>query len=297
MASFLDNSGDIILDAVLTDYGRKKLAAGDGSFNITKFAFGDDEIDYKLFDITASTGPLQDATLMSTPILEAFTNNAASLKSKLLSIPDNTKLFLPILAINTNISKTFGFNNLYTGYVVPVDTAALASTTTLSASNVYGAGTNAFNIEQGLDSVDLSPTVRIEASLLETEYNIFIDDRLGYVTTSNAVTEQLPVSVDDDNIATYKFSNDNTTFVENISIEQNATPTSIIKGHKGTRLKFNIKPRLGLQTTNTLFTKLGSELDLVASKTFRVIKTSVKVVGVNTGYSLDIPVLFAKLKG
>ena len=34
---FLDNSGDIILDAVLTDTGRARLARADGSFQITKF--------------------------------------------------------------------------------------------------------------------------------------------------------------------------------------------------------------------------------------------------------------------
>ena len=41
--AFLDNSGDIILDAVLTDHGRMVLAKGDGSFQITKFALGDEE--------------------------------------------------------------------------------------------------------------------------------------------------------------------------------------------------------------------------------------------------------------
>ena len=46
MASFLDNSCDIILDTVLTDYGRQLLAKGDGSFKITKFALCDEEIDY-----------------------------------------------------------------------------------------------------------------------------------------------------------------------------------------------------------------------------------------------------------
>jgi len=40
--AFLDNSGDIILDAVLTDTGRHRMAMGDGSFRITKFALGDD---------------------------------------------------------------------------------------------------------------------------------------------------------------------------------------------------------------------------------------------------------------
>ncbi len=48
--AFLDNSGDIILDAVLTDAGRARLEAGDGSFKISKFAFADDEIDYSKFD-------------------------------------------------------------------------------------------------------------------------------------------------------------------------------------------------------------------------------------------------------
>ena len=47
--AFLDNSGDIILDAVLTDHGRKLLAQGDGSFEITQFALADDEIDYSLY--------------------------------------------------------------------------------------------------------------------------------------------------------------------------------------------------------------------------------------------------------
>ena len=54
--AFLDNSGDIILDAVLTDTGRKRLAKGDGSFRITKFAFGDDEINYELYNYNHSSG-------------------------------------------------------------------------------------------------------------------------------------------------------------------------------------------------------------------------------------------------
>ena len=37
--AFLDNSGDIILDAVLTETGRKRMS--NGRFRIVKFAFGD----------------------------------------------------------------------------------------------------------------------------------------------------------------------------------------------------------------------------------------------------------------
>ena len=52
--AFLDNSGDIILDVVLTDHGRKVLSKGDGSFQITKFALGDEEIDYSLYNSSKS---------------------------------------------------------------------------------------------------------------------------------------------------------------------------------------------------------------------------------------------------
>ena len=46
--AFLDNSGDIILDATLTETGRRKMAQG--RFRIAKSALGDDEIDYSLYN-------------------------------------------------------------------------------------------------------------------------------------------------------------------------------------------------------------------------------------------------------
>jgi len=57
--AFLKNDGDIILDAVLTDLGRRRMA--EGNFRITKFGLGDDEIDYSLF--------LNSCVFYSLPIL------------------------------------------------------------------------------------------------------------------------------------------------------------------------------------------------------------------------------------
>ena len=68
--AFLDNSGDIILDAVLTDTGRMRLAKGDGSFNIVKFALGDDEINYELYDKNLTRGSAYyDVEILLTPVL------------------------------------------------------------------------------------------------------------------------------------------------------------------------------------------------------------------------------------
>jgi hypothetical protein len=51
---WLDNStNNIILDAVLTDYGRQALARNNGSFNITKFSLGDDEVNYGIIQNNA----------------------------------------------------------------------------------------------------------------------------------------------------------------------------------------------------------------------------------------------------
>ena len=47
--AFLDNSGDIILDAVLTDSGRERLARGDGSVKISQFAWADEESNYAVY--------------------------------------------------------------------------------------------------------------------------------------------------------------------------------------------------------------------------------------------------------
>ena len=46
---YLDNSS-ITVDAILTKRGLELLARNDGSFRITQFALGDDEIDYTLFN-------------------------------------------------------------------------------------------------------------------------------------------------------------------------------------------------------------------------------------------------------
>ena len=46
----LDNSNNVItVDAVLTDLGREKISRNDGSFEIVRYTFGDDFVDYSLF--------------------------------------------------------------------------------------------------------------------------------------------------------------------------------------------------------------------------------------------------------
>jgi len=96
---FLDNSGDIILDAVLTDLGRQKMARG--NFRITKFAIGDDEIDYSLYDKNNASGSAYyDLSILQTPIMEAFTQENAGINYGLLTATATNILYLPVMEIN-----------------------------------------------------------------------------------------------------------------------------------------------------------------------------------------------------
>ena len=134
---FLDNSGDIILDAVLTDTGRLRLAQGDGSFKISKFALGDDEINYALYNKSHASGSAYyDLEVLQTPVLEAFTNNTSNLKTKLVSISRTNVLYMPILKLNEIKSKDAlaldqiqaGVSGFYTRPLGLVDGAAKAET-------------------------------------------------------------------------------------------------------------------------------------------------------------------------
>lgn len=107
--SFLNNAGDIIVDAVLTDVGRKRLAEGNGSFRVAKFALADDEIDYSLYNAANTSGSAYyDLSLLQTPVFEPSTYSNAGLVSKLFSYVDQNLLYLPILLLNQNLNVSDG---------------------------------------------------------------------------------------------------------------------------------------------------------------------------------------------
>jgi len=91
------NNAVVTVDAILTKKGRELLARGDGSFQITQFALGDDEIDYTLYNPSHPSGSAYyGEALESMPLLEALPDETQSLKYKLTTLPRGTAR-LPIL--------------------------------------------------------------------------------------------------------------------------------------------------------------------------------------------------------
>jgi len=327
---FLDNSGDIILDAVLTDLGRERLARGDGSFKITKFAVADDEIDYGKYNKNNASGSAYyDLDILTTPVLEAFTNNIASVKHKLMTIPRNNLLYLPVIKLANEVSGLSA--GLWTGastgspatnlYLVTVDAAtSLAAKesgpTGAVLSNqigvIRGDGAPAGDmsdpntqiaLDQGLDTNKIPYSFNLDSDLIENQYILEIDDRLGKIATplkSNVQGLLPPNFIDDDRIASYYVSRtSNQNYVSSLipaSGEQTDPNSTAVAGPRGTRLEFTIRGSLELNTSTSIFTRLGGEFNITGWGDFYYIDSAVRVTGVTTGYRVDVPIRFIKKK-
>ena len=204
--AFLNNSGDIIVDAVLTDIGRQQLARGRSIVN--SFALADDEIDYGLYNASNPSGSAYyDLNILQTPIFEPSTLSQGSLKSKLFSYADQTLQYLPVLKMNQSqlvssnltILENSG-DNLNSVVVLANDTAITTVGQTVVASTKYfidgrrntgnttlttnsslttriastaGSLTSRFiRVSQGFDTATVTPAL---GSLEEVNFSVYVN--------------------------------------------------------------------------------------------------------------------------
>ncbi len=141
--AYLDNTA-ITVDAILTKKGREKLATGEG-LNITKFALGDDEIDYTLYEPAHPLGSAYyDAAIKAIPVTEASPDETQVLRYKLVTLPKGTvkipkvEFGVPSISVNQNSGQvslsptTSPSGNTQAGY-----TLVLANK---NAGSIVGAG-------------------------------------------------------------------------------------------------------------------------------------------------------------
>jgi len=183
--AFLDNSGDIILDAVLTDVGRKRLAQG--NFKISKFALGDDEIDYSLFNRNHASGSAYfDLEIMQTPILEAFTGRNANINNGLLSLTRLDLLYIPVLKANSLVNTSAKTTSSV--YYVAANSETAAKLNTAHSASAYVLESNqatdtAVYFESGLDTTNLTGDATnrssyiLNTNLFDSSFNIYADAR------------------------------------------------------------------------------------------------------------------------
>jgi hypothetical protein len=313
--AFLDNSGDIILDAVLTDTGRARLAKGDGTFKIVKFALADDEIDYSQYrnsnhpdGANPSGSAYYDLEILMTPILEAFTNNTSSMKSKVISIPRNNLLYLPVVKLNDVFSNVTRPNPDINAFycMVDKDTEDVFGTENNSPrlGVMYGenSGKKAgsyIRLDQGLDTEEISSEFVIDNDLLETQYIVEIDNRFGSLVSGVSASPASVSFIDDDNVASYYLSlGTDTEFVFENGEKDSDDGTQVIAGPRGTYLQFKIQSSLELNSSEYLFTRLGTAAIINVDGqdyNYYFIDSNVRITGATTGYSVNVPVRFVKV--
>jgi hypothetical protein len=310
--AFLDNSGDIILDAVLTDAGRARLARGDGSFKIVKYAFADDEIDYAKYDLNHSSGSAYyDINILTTPVIEALTNNMSTMKNRLLSIPKTNLLYLPTMLLNeqdgsaekrsATSSNTFfiSCDDATDNFFTKQGTYSASGADTIP-QGLFLSGQNeekntVIMVDQGLNTTAISKNFTIDPTLLETQFIVEVDNRIGYIVDQQG-SQQAYSYLDDDNIASYNFSSDS----DMVNIDLTKNSNSPIQGPRGSRISLRVNPSIELNSSTYLFTLLGTSGNSLTfnggTGTFRRIDTNIRITGATTGYRITIPVSFLKIQ-
>jgi hypothetical protein len=99
---FQDNSGEIFIDAVLTDEGRERISKNNRTFVIARWRPADDEIDYRFWnELTGSDS--KDIKILDTPVFEASSNEGNALRYPLVTAKNARLQYLPTMnaAIST----------------------------------------------------------------------------------------------------------------------------------------------------------------------------------------------------
>ena len=212
---WLDHStNNIILDAVLTDYGRQRLATANSSFKIKYYALGDDEVDYRLIKKYGRTVG-KEKIEKNTPIFEALTNPSIALKYKLIGREQDgtavSTVYLPYLKSNTS--------------VIAIDKINKPSVS-ITVDLYFGSATG-----QGVPPELIQPVYKIKIS--DRFFNV--DTPSGGTLTPPDIARTLVNAGDPNRVATYTFTADTnvrTSFSFNVTAKNIDNTTLSVYGKR-----------------------------------------------------------------
>lgn len=321
--AFLDNSGDIILDATLTEIGRKRMAAG--RFQIVKFALGDDEINYNLYNKNHASGSAYyDLEILQTPVFEASTGKNAGINNGLVSLTNHSLLYMPTIKRNQLVRPAARpVGNVY--YLAMNDKvtadaleAAFGGAQTGGDLKVLRAGKTtgtAILLETGLDTAEIAGTRAnrnnfvVANGLTESGFQVSVDrrfistvlgpggtSRFGNGGNSGASDVVITLTPSAATIADVFYPSNN---IANVSALQNNvykrlddtvsdTATSVIAGPRASVVALNFSTRLITADDFSRYGKTGQSI-AGAAGTYRYIDTTVRVNS-TTGLVEQLPI-------
>ena len=176
------NNQVVTVDAILTKKGRELLAKNDGSFRITQFALGDDEIDYTLYNPTNPQGSaFYGEAIDNMPLLEAFADENQIMKYKLATLPRGTAV-LPVLDLGYSAitlkqgaslaitPQTLNFLGNATSFETSGYSATIADVRTLATFNGVGIQSTAAQAQNATSTTTIGTNV--SSTVIGTQINL-----------------------------------------------------------------------------------------------------------------------------
>ena len=176
------NNQVVTVDAILTKKGRELLAKNDGSFRITQFALGDDEIDYTLYNPTNPQGSaFYGEAIDNMPLLEAFADENQIMKYKLTTLPRGTAV-LPVLDLGYSAitlkqgaslaitPQTLNFLGNATSFETSGYSATIADVRTLATFNGVGIQSTAAQDQNATSTTTIGTNV--SSTVIGTQINL-----------------------------------------------------------------------------------------------------------------------------
>jgi hypothetical protein len=331
--AFLDNSGTIILDAILTDLGRKRMAHG--NFKVVKFALGDDEIDYSFIDQDKILDYDFDNIELLTP-MEAFNANNACINHGLVNYTSDDILYVPIIKQNEALRgsvKKYNYDEPW--YYLSVNDETTKKLKSILGSpkyylENYSVSRNKIIFESGIDNPDIKRD-RVSRERYILNYNLLdkyfiiscdrrfvskllvVDHKTAFVKNDphnkihfnfESLHETPPLSLAHplSNFVSYIGKGiDNLIYSYRHMQERKY---SAIQGPRGTMCVFNIKlieelTGDSLSTRDFRYIKFGSinQTPFGGSSKFDYIDTTIQIQGVSTFSKLQIPIRILRYAG
>lgn len=174
---FLDHSTkNIILDTVLTEYGREAIARADGSFNPVKVSFIDDEIDYTIIQKYGRTVG-KEKIEATTPIVEASTSGVYGAKYFAITAGSRQDLYyLPNYRVASKSTVTGSVN---TGVVNSFS----------DSTNIVnlGIGAGLQKTQQVILNQNTNDPAGVPIELIDTTFFVEMDSRFVYIQDQDPI--------------------------------------------------------------------------------------------------------------
>ena len=174
------NNSTRILDAILTKKGREILSSG-GDFEVSKFALGDDEIDYSLWDTSHADGTdYYGAVIDNLPALEPFNDPSEIMKYKLVTRTVGTRAMALLEIVGETAGGLLGLKYVdgATSDKVPIGTYDQITTSKVSGN---GAATIAIKHKDNTDDFPQG-----------TDYNEYFDENYTVTLLDASVAVMAP---------------------------------------------------------------------------------------------------------